>query len=137
MRKLKFRVWDTLEKKFILPDEGYQGHFVISLNGDFTNLQNGAGGKECIVQQYTGLVDKNGKEIYEGDFINFKIDYTVDSSDIDIIEWKNQEVHYDDQDAGFFFGHKYEFQMLDRILPETIEVVGNIFENSELSMMEE
>lgn len=137
MRKLKFRVWDTLEKRFILPDGGYQGHFVISLNGDFINLQNGAGGKECIVQQYTGLVDKSGKEIYEGDFINFKIDYTVDCGSVDIIEWKNQEVHYDDPNAGFFFGHKYEFQMLDKILPETIEVVGNIFENSELSMIKE
>lgn len=88
------------------------------------------------IQQWTGLVDKNGKEIYEGDFINFKIDYTVDCGSVDIIEWKNQEVHYDELNAGFFFGHKYKFQMLDRILPETIEVVGNIFENSELSMME-
>jgi YopX protein. len=79
---------------------------------------------------------QNGKEIYEGDFINFKINYTVDSSAIDIIEWENQEVHYDESNAGFFFGHKYEFQMLDGPLPETIEVVGNVFENPDLSTKE-
>lgn len=131
-RTLKFRVWDKLNKFFIYSDEGYQGHYVLSLDGKFTNLQNGSGGDEYVVQQYIGLKDKNDEEIYEGDFVNFSTNNTVCLGDADIVEWKNQIVHYDELFAGFFFGHKYEFQILDKIMPETLEVVGNEFENPEL-----
>ena len=89
-----------------------------------------------IVQQYTGLIDKNNKDIYEGDFITFSCNYTIDSSDVDVIQWRNQEVFYNEEYAGFYFGRKREFQILDEIMPDTIEVVGNIFENPDLSIKE-
>lgn len=47
-RELKFRVWDKLEERFIKCDEGYQGHYVLSLKGEFHNLLNGSGGKETL-----------------------------------------------------------------------------------------
>jgi hypothetical protein len=68
-RPLKFRVWDKLEKRFIYPDKGYQGHYVLDLNGRFQNLQNGSGGDEYVVQQWTGFVDEKGVDVYEGDFL--------------------------------------------------------------------
>ena len=68
-RELKFRVWDKLTKTFIYPDKGYQGHYILTLDGRFQNLQNGSGGDECIVQQYTCIKDENDKEIYEGDIV--------------------------------------------------------------------
>jgi len=68
-RILKFRAWDSLGKKFISPDAGYQGHYTLSLNGSFFNLQNGSGGDEYIVQQSTGLIDLKGVEIFEGDIV--------------------------------------------------------------------
>lgn len=70
-RQLKFRAWDKLAKQFTYPDKGYQGHYVLDLNGKFHNLQNGSGGDEYVVQQWTGFVDAKGKDVYEGDIVKF------------------------------------------------------------------
>jgi hypothetical protein len=127
-RVLKFRVWDKLYKRFIYADKGYQGHYILTLNGKFLNLQNGSGGGEYVVQEYIGLKDKNSKDIYEGDIINFSVNYTVELGDPDVIEYKDCEVYYDEELAGYYFG-KDGHQILDKVMVESIEVTGNIFEN--------
>ena len=119
MRTLKYRIYD--EKKNVWVRDLIQFYAGDSL------VKQGH-----IIQDYTGLKDKNGKEIYEGDYINFSTDCTHPLGDKDIIDWKNQVVHYDDKLACYFFGYKYEFQMMDKIMPETLEVVGNIFDTPEL-----
>lgn len=64
MREIKFRVWDKVRKKMLDVDfiseslfkpSGYEVEFVES--DDF------------VIMQYIGLKDKNGKEVYEGDFV--------------------------------------------------------------------
>ena len=122
-RELKFRIWDKKEGCWI------NDPILIYPNIEFI-------GQGLIVQQYTGLIDKNNKDIYEGDFITFSCNYTIDSSDVDVIQWRNQEVFYNEEYSGFYFGRKREFQILDEIMPDTIEVVGNIFENPDLSIKE-
>lgn len=113
-RKLKFRVWSTLNGRF--------EHFDIyeGANSDIPG----------VIQQFTGILDKNGKDIYEGDTINFSCDYTVELGDKDIVSYINCPVYYDDKLARFFFGDSKR-QILDKIMPNTLEVVGNIFEEKE------
>lgn len=114
-RKIKFRFWCPAGKAFV-SDYKYDG-LVDELfdEKDFDTL---------VPQQFTGLIDKNGVEIYEGDLINFSCNYTVELGDRDIIEYKNCEVYYDDELAGFFFG-KDGHQILDKVMEETLEVVGH------------
>lgn len=85
--ELDFRVWDILNKRYIYSNHGYQGHYTLSLTGKFYNLQNGSGGNEYIVQQYTGVKDSNGDKIYLGDILNIDIlDLTLYSC---VVEFKN------------------------------------------------
>jgi uncharacterized phage protein (TIGR01671 family) len=122
-RQLKFRAWDKLEKRFFYPDKGYQGHYVLTLNGQFQNLQNGSGGDEYVVQQFTGLKDSKGNEIYEGDIISylqhlFNVSpdkYPVKTKEV---KWKNMKGCW----------NVYESQAGE----DNLEVIGNIFENSDL-----
>jgi hypothetical protein len=68
-RTLKFRAWDKLEKRMITDEAQQQQHYTLSLSGRFFNLQNGSGGDEYEVTQFTGYHDSRGEEIYEGDTV--------------------------------------------------------------------
>ena len=115
--RLKFRAWDKLAKQFTYPDKGYQGHYVLDLNGRFHNLQNGSGGDEYVVQQWTGFVDAKGKDVYEGDFLdNSRFPITFNNGKFVVVV----------SGARIFD--------LEEFFEESIQptVKGNIFENSEL-----
>ena len=74
------------------------------------------------LSQFTGLIDKNGKEIYEGDI------WKDQRGHIDVVEWDTDI----DTDRGWEICHGYLFMLSPEDDERTIEVIGNVWENPEL-----
>lgn len=116
MRTIKFRIWDKICKEFARQDDlmEYSDFDVCYFNNLFDQ-------KDYIFQQFTGLHDKNGREIYEGDLVKYSFG---DFSYIEKIGWEGvgfRLVTINDDSSNCLAG-------MDSIC----EVVGNIFENAEL-----
>jgi uncharacterized phage protein (TIGR01671 family) len=109
MREIKFRAWDKEEKEFeikTLLENGYCYDITFD--------------KQMDIQQFTGLKDKNGKEIYEGDIVGWgKYNYCV-YWDNENGEWATKDLANDKKGS------------LKKALEYNWEVIGNIYENPEL-----
>jgi uncharacterized phage protein (TIGR01671 family) len=106
MREIKFRAWEVnkvlggrMSETFTL--------FDIHNNGL------GSYGDTYTLMQFTGLKDKNRKDIYEGDVVKFDADYI-----------KPMVVYWNNEMTGFY--------PLISERPNRITVIGNIYENPEL-----
>jgi hypothetical protein len=112
MRKVKFRYWCTIENKMY--DKAYvEEHLNLAMMSELLE----AAQKRYIFQEFTGLCDKNGREIYEGDILAF-----------DVFDLANivgrLPVYFED---GCFRLNEHH-PVIDYIRDGTVEVIGNIYE---------
>jgi len=113
MREIKFRFWDARSDEWCDSENWLPSDVRFDVNETFElALKDG-----IVVQQYTGLKDKNDVEIYEGDI--FKDDYW----------WVGRAtVEFANGVFGFECGDEAERDFRPIIQCEHIEVIGNIFE---------
>lgn len=141
MREIKFRAWDKKKKEML------DSSIIICLNGTLFCATptkcilnyNLTPIKDFILMQYTGLKDRKGKEVFEGDICK-------DPEFSDIVQVKfgcdyGKEYGNDYVDAGFGLQGihpysngrvKWSKDRLNTRYAENLEIIGNIYENPEL-----
>ena len=111
MKELKFRAWDG--KKMIddvIPASGTSIIELFEYEHQVTEVE--------VVEQYTGLKDKNGQEIYEGDIVSVRNKNRKNEYDIGVVEFGKAAFR-----CPFLLGKYHSGQ---------VEVVGNVHENPDL-----
>lgn len=126
MREIKFRAWDNDQQRmFNVYGMGLDFITEDTLNGidPGVNCFSGDDFKKLVPMQYTGLKDKNGNEIYEGDIcrINF-FDEGL----------KNGQVVFRIFHSGYYLEGTFGQWSMGTWEPSYIEIVGNIYQNPEL-----
>ena len=131
MRKLAFRAWDKKNKGFIAGfnmvnfhsyyNKGLEPHvYRYDVEWKLSDIE---------LMQFTGLKDKNGKEIYESDLlmceegIRYKLEWEEQYGGYRVYFWEGKDWDWDEQ-----IDDMYDYQT-KRI---SLEIIGNLYENPEL-----
>jgi uncharacterized phage protein (TIGR01671 family) len=134
MREIRFRSWDKIRKEMLYSDTQKDFDKML-IHWDFINGWSATRAKDrfvlsnanAVLMQYTGLKDKNGKEIYEGDIIlysgNDSCGKKVNPTKLEI-KW-NEKGCWNIGDIWGYTGEGF-YDLY------TAEIIGNLYENPEL-----
>ena len=127
MRTIKFRGWAIYEKRWIIgdlvdtdPNDGPSIQYNDEEDGWMVDNVN-----EKSLGQFTGIIDVNGAEIFEGDIIEVTLKY--DNNAV-----STYKAVVDMKEGAFGFKNKQGFAPFYGQTHENFKVVGNIFDNPEL-----
>ncbi len=129
MRDIKFRCWDKRQKKMFPAWIGRDG-VEFGSQGWASNILK----DDYEFMQFTGLRDRHGKEIYEGDIVKGPQRNGFARKDLRE-KLFNAQVYWNEDEAGFRRSTIGDFWTGDyRWAPHwnEVEVIGNIFENGDL-----
>lgn len=132
-REVKFRAWENNLKEIIPVEEINFNSLMINQTTAWRFID------EVELMQYTGLKDKNGVEIYEGDIVEFNGLYEIKFGEHGVPNAETES--YQDLATGFYFKAQHDLKdvepfsfdiPLNKIYASECEVLDNVFENPEL-----
>lgn len=136
MREIKFRAWDLLNNCWLLPKDNYPVQILgtqKTSKSEFVDTGNvfrlsykvekkhgfGMEENDAIICMFTGLLDKNGTEIWEGDIIK-------ERECLSVIVWNEKGAYFHAKRGDIYSGYTLRGEVTRS------EVIGNIYENPEL-----
>ncbi len=138
MRDIKFRVWDKQKKKIFYDVDcvsvSLGGGLILNFQEDESDVS-----EFYELMQYTGLKDKNGREIYEGDIVRHQSGFiTQIGKGFSVVEWcecgwfyRWYQIEHENTEtgeieaAGWKYTKMYDSDGCD-------DIIGNIYENPEM-----
>ncbi len=130
-REIKFRAWTTEKQSRYLPNRMWSWEEILDERiADAWKLEKMIWSEDdkIVLMQYTGLKDKNGRDVFEGDIVEY-----IDDKGTSVEKKGTDKVWWNEKESAFYGGVRQETWDGAYVRDsENMEVIGNVFVNPEL-----